>query len=48
MRILALEASTDWLSVAAGDGAFWHVVRERAGQAASRKSAERTGAKTAA
>jgi tRNA threonylcarbamoyladenosine biosynthesis protein TsaB len=35
MRLLALESSTDWLSVAAGDGAAWCARVERAGAAAS-------------
>jgi tRNA threonylcarbamoyladenosine biosynthesis protein TsaB len=37
MRVLALESSTDWLSVAAGDGATWHERVERAGVAASQR-----------
>ena len=32
MRILALETSTDWCSVALGDGVRWHRRDERAGQ----------------
>src|SRR5206468_4506798 len=32
MRILALETSTDWCSIAVGDGARWHRRDERAGQ----------------
>jgi tRNA threonylcarbamoyladenosine biosynthesis protein TsaB len=37
MRLLALESSTDWLSVAAGDGQSWHECAERAGAAASER-----------
>lgn len=37
MRILALDSSTDWLSVAVGDGTRWHEYRERAGQAHSER-----------
>src|SRR5512145_1541195 len=32
MRILALETSTEWCSVAAGDGSRWHQREEHAGQ----------------
>jgi len=32
MRILALDTSTEWCSVAAGDGTYWHQREERAGQ----------------
>jgi tRNA threonylcarbamoyladenosine biosynthesis protein TsaB len=35
MRIVALDASTELLSVAAGDGVTWHERRERAGNLAS-------------
>jgi tRNA threonylcarbamoyladenosine biosynthesis protein TsaB len=37
MRILALETSTDWCSVAAGDGVRWHRRDERAGQGNSER-----------
>jgi tRNA threonylcarbamoyladenosine biosynthesis protein TsaB len=37
MRILALETSTDWCSVAVGDGARWHRRDERAGQGHSER-----------
>ena len=37
MRILAIDTSTDWLSVAAGDGAMWHARQERAGSANSER-----------
>ena len=37
MRILALETSTDWCTVAVGDGARWHRRDERAGQGASER-----------
>jgi tRNA threonylcarbamoyladenosine biosynthesis protein TsaB len=37
MRILALETSTEWCSVAVGDGARWVVRDERAGQAHSER-----------
>jgi tRNA threonylcarbamoyladenosine biosynthesis protein TsaB len=37
MRLLALETSTDWLSVAAGDGTACHERVERAGVAASQR-----------
>jgi tRNA threonylcarbamoyladenosine biosynthesis protein TsaB len=37
MRILAFDTSTEWLSVAAGDGTTWHAHFERAGQANSRR-----------
>lgn len=37
MRILALDTSTEWLSVAAGDGTAWHAHLERAGQANSQR-----------
>jgi tRNA threonylcarbamoyladenosine biosynthesis protein TsaB len=35
MRILALDTSTEWCSVAVGDGALWHRRDEHAGQAHS-------------
>jgi tRNA threonylcarbamoyladenosine biosynthesis protein TsaB len=35
MRVLAFDTSTDWLSVAAGDGVRWRRRDERAGHAAS-------------
>jgi len=38
MRILALDSSTDWLSVAVGDGAQWHGRTERAATAASERA----------
>src|SRR4249920_1108234 len=38
MRILVLETSTDWCSVALGDGACWHVRDELAGQAHSERA----------
>ena len=37
MRILALETSTDWCSVAVGDGVRWCLRDERAGQAHSER-----------
>src|SRR4051794_16227485 len=38
MRILAIDSSTDWLSVAVGDGASWHAGAERASTAASERA----------
>lgn len=38
MRILALESSTDWLSIAVCDGNGWHERAERAGTAASERA----------
>ncbi|MBS0319362.1 MAG: tRNA (adenosine(37)-N6)-threonylcarbamoyltransferase complex dimerization subunit type 1 TsaB [Proteobacteria bacterium] len=37
MKLLALDASTQWLSVAAGDGTHWHARRELAGHAHSER-----------
>ena len=37
MRILALDTSTEWCSVAAGDRSRWHVRAEHAGQAHSER-----------
>ncbi len=37
MRILALETSTEWCSVAAGDGTAWHLREEHAGQTHSQR-----------
>ena len=37
MRILALDTSTEWCSVAVGDGAHWHRLDEHAGQAHSER-----------
>lgn len=37
MRILAFDTSTEWLSVAAGDGASWSTHLERAGSANSER-----------
>jgi tRNA threonylcarbamoyladenosine biosynthesis protein TsaB len=37
MRILALETSTEWCSVAVGDGTCWHRRDERAGHAHSER-----------
>ena len=37
MRILALDTSTDWCTVAVGDGARWHRRDERAGQGHSER-----------
>ena len=37
MRILALETSTDWCSVAVGDGAQWQLRDEQAGQRHSQR-----------
>jgi tRNA threonylcarbamoyladenosine biosynthesis protein TsaB len=37
MRILALDTSTEWCSVAVGDGSVWHRLDERAGQAHSER-----------
>ncbi len=38
MRILALDTSTEWLSVAAGDGHDWHMHAERAGAGNSERA----------
>jgi tRNA threonylcarbamoyladenosine biosynthesis protein TsaB len=38
MRILALDTSTEWLCVAAGDGRSWHVHAERAGPSNSERA----------
>ena len=38
MRILALDSSTDWLSIAVGDGAHWYGRTERAATAASERA----------
>jgi tRNA threonylcarbamoyladenosine biosynthesis protein TsaB len=38
MRILAIETSTPWCSVAVGDGAVWHVRESLAGQAHSERA----------
>ncbi len=37
MRILALDTSTEWCSVAVGDGTIWHRRDEHAGQAHSER-----------
>jgi tRNA threonylcarbamoyladenosine biosynthesis protein TsaB len=37
MRVLAFDTSTDWLTVAAGDGDAWYAHAERAGQANSER-----------
>ena len=37
MRLLAIETSTEWCSVAVGDGAHWHLCDEHAGQAHSER-----------
>ena len=37
MRILALDASTEWCSVAVGDGREWHRSDEHAGQSHSER-----------
>lgn len=37
MRILAFDTSTEWCSVAAGDGVRWHLRDERAGAASSER-----------
>jgi hypothetical protein len=37
MRILALDTSTEWCSVAVGDGTHWHRLDEHAGQAHSER-----------
>lgn len=37
MRILALDTSTEWCSVAVGDGASWHARDEHAGQSHSER-----------
>jgi tRNA threonylcarbamoyladenosine biosynthesis protein TsaB len=37
MKLLALDASTDWLSVAAGEGRHWHAAGEPAGQQHSQR-----------
>jgi tRNA threonylcarbamoyladenosine biosynthesis protein TsaB len=37
MKLLALDASTDWLSVVAGDGMHWHAAGEPAGQQHSQR-----------
>src|SRR5215212_7049219 len=38
MRVLAIETSGDWCSVAVGDGNSWHVREERAVQAHSERA----------
>jgi len=38
MRILALDASTEWCSVAVGDGETWHCLDELAGQMHSERA----------
>jgi len=38
MRMLVLETSTEWCSVAVGDGAHWHAREELAGQAHSERA----------
>jgi tRNA threonylcarbamoyladenosine biosynthesis protein TsaB len=38
MRIIALDASSDWLTIAVHDGASWHEHGERAGTAASERA----------
>ena len=38
MRILALDASTEWCSVAVGDGKMWHCLDEVAGQMHSERA----------
>jgi len=38
MRIIALDSSTDWLSVAVGDGREWHARDEYAGQSHSQRA----------
>ena len=38
MRIVALDSSTDWLSVAVGDGREWHARDECAGQSHSERA----------
>lgn len=37
MKLLALDASTDWLAVAVGDGRHWHALGELAGQLHSQR-----------
>jgi tRNA threonylcarbamoyladenosine biosynthesis protein TsaB len=37
MRVLAFDTSTEWCSVAVGDGARWHAHDERAGQSHSER-----------
>jgi len=37
MKVLALDTSTNWLTVACGDGDSWHVRGEPAGQAHSER-----------
>jgi tRNA threonylcarbamoyladenosine biosynthesis protein TsaB len=37
MKLLSLDASTDWLSVAVGAGSAWHSATERAGQQHSQR-----------
>jgi len=44
MRILALETSTDWCTVAVGDGTRWHRRDERVGQGASERLLPMIGA----
>jgi len=44
MRILALDTSTEWCSVAVADGARWHVLDEHAGQAHSERLLPMVGA----
>ena len=38
MRILAIETSGDWCSIAVGDGVRWHVREEHAGQSHSERA----------
>src|SRR6266446_4586470 len=38
MRVLVLETSTEWCSVAVGDGVHWHVRDELAGQTHSERA----------
>jgi tRNA threonylcarbamoyladenosine biosynthesis protein TsaB len=38
MRILAFDTSTEWCSIAAGDGATWHVRDEHVGQTHSERA----------
>ena len=37
MRVLSFDTSTEWLTVAAGDGGAWTVHQERAGSANSER-----------
>jgi tRNA threonylcarbamoyladenosine biosynthesis protein TsaB len=48
MKLLALDTSTEWCSVAVGDGPRWHVREEHAGQTHSERLLPMVGAALAA